>query len=90
MAAGERGEALHVLADDAGDARIERVARFASLEEHIGVLGGAAEGGVIGRERPGAEVADGLFAEHGPQDGIIDGIDLRRLHATCGSRRNNA
>ena len=50
LAAGQRGEAVHRRLHDVGHARVERVARLAGLEEHVGVLRAAAQHRAVGVE----------------------------------------
>ena len=50
LAAGLFGEAIHGFLDDAGNGVVVGIACFASLEEDVRVLSGAADGGVFGRQ----------------------------------------
>ncbi len=51
-AAGDLGEPLHCVGDDRRRRGVVRTRRFTRLEEHIGVLGRAAQHGPVRRQRP--------------------------------------
>ncbi len=69
-AAGLAGEAVHDVLHDGRAGEVKGVAGFAGLEEDIGILGGAAQDGVIGGEGALAMGADGFLIEQG-QDGLV-------------------
>ena len=65
--AGQGRELVHGLLDDSRDRQVERIARLASLEEDVRVLGAAAEDRPLGIEGPVAVGLDQFVGDHRPQ-----------------------
>ena len=65
LAPHHRGELVHGLLHDRGEALVEGVGSLAGLEEDVGVLCGPADDGVVGRQGPGAVGADQVVVDHG-------------------------
>jgi hypothetical protein len=74
--AGALGQLVHDLLDDPGQGQVVRVRGLASLEEHVGVLRGAAHDRGVGREAAAAEREDVLIADEGPQVVVFEQDDL--------------
>ena len=62
--AGDGVDFVHVLPDDAGQGVHEGVYRFTQLEEHVGVVGHAAQLGMVGVQGAVAESFHGFPVEH--------------------------
>ena len=67
LTAGQRRELVHRLLHDLGAGEIERVARFGHLEESVGVLRGAADNRMVGRQAALAVGPDQVRIHHGAQ-----------------------
>ena len=65
LTSGELRELIHLLLDDRRNGGVERIARFARLEEDVGVLRRAAYYRVRGVETALAELLDEVEIEHG-------------------------
>ena len=79
LTAGDLGEFVHVLLDDAGDRVVVRVARFASLEEDVRVLRGTADDRAIRIQRTFANFLDQGRVDHGGDlfvRHLVDAVDL--------------
>ena len=83
MAAGQRADLLHHFFNDAGDGQIVGVGRFAVLEIHVRVLGGAGLVGMLGVQRAAAESLDGVPVNQLGHFFIFDLFDL--LHFVAGA-----
>ena len=79
LAAGDAGDFLHIVLDDAGDGVVVFVGSLAVLEEDVGVLGGAAGHGVLGVEGAGAELGQGLAVNQSLEFVGIDLLDFLNL-----------
>ncbi len=80
-AAGALGEHVHGVPNDLGHGPVERVRRLPALEEHVGVLGGAAQHRGVRGEGAAAEGDDVLVGDEGPQVVVGEeghGVDLVR------------
>ncbi len=89
LPADDLGELVHGLLDDGREGRVERVAALAGLEEDVGVLGRAAQDGVVGREGPRPVGAHEVVVDHGPHVVVGELLDLLDLVRGCGSRRRS-
>ena len=78
-AAGQPGEPVHVLLDDAGAVEVVLVDRLASLEVHVGVLAGAADGRPVGSHGPLSHRQHELLVDHGPQRVVAQELELLHL-----------
>ena len=72
MAAAEGGEAIHRLGHVGRHGVVEEVHRFAGLEGHIGVLGGAAQHRMVGAEAAAAVGGDGRHRHQLVEQGVGD------------------
>jgi len=79
LAAGQGGKLVHRLGGDVGALRIERIARFARLEEHIRVLRGAAQHRSVRVECPLPMRNDELLVNHLAHGVLGDPLDFRHL-----------
>ena len=73
------GKAVHGLLHDLGRGHIVLVHRLAGREEHVGVLGGAAQNGVIGRHGPGAMLQHVLVIDHRAHLFLVKDLNLLNL-----------
>ena len=72
-------ELLHGVDDVLGAGVVEPVDGFTSLEKGVGVLRGAANHRVVGRQRPLAVGADQFIVDEGPQIVVLEEFDLGDL-----------
>ena len=73
VAAGELGKQVHRLLRDGGGGLVEAVDGFAGLEEHIGVLGRAAQHGMVRGEAAAAEGGEGVGVDERAQGVVARG-----------------
>ena len=74
-----RRQAVHCSLHDPGHCVVEAVGCLALLEKHVGVLGRAAQDGMIRREGPGSVRRDPLVVDQGPDvvvGQLLDLVDL--------------
>ena len=79
LAAGDLRNLAHRLGNHVGHDVIETVGGLAGLEIDVGVLRRTAGDGVLGVERPPAELSQRIAVEHGGQGGLVDQLDLLDL-----------
>ena len=79
MAAGERAEAVHGLLHEIREGVVVGVAALPRLEEHVGVLGRAAQHRVLGRQGAGAVGGHQRVVDHRAHGVGLDGDDLGDL-----------
>ena len=72
LAPDDSGKPVHCGLGDGRNAGVKCVGRLATLEEHIGVLRGAANEGVFGAERAGAMGADEIVVDQLPDLRVAD------------------
>ena len=80
-AAGARGELVEDLGDDAGHGVVVRVGGLPGLEEHVGVLGGAAQRRGVRRHAAQAVVDDVAVTDEGAEIAVVEQLDLVDLVA---------
>ena len=76
LTAGQLGELIHGLLDNAGAGIIKLIHRLTTLEIHIGVLGGAANPGTVRRQGALTVLEDHLVGHHGMHHLIREGLNL--------------
>jgi len=81
--AGAGREGVHRLADHARDRGVERVDGFPGLEVGVGVLGGAADVGVLGGERPPAVGPYEVVGDQSAQ--VVVGEHLHHVDLVAGA-----
>ena len=79
LAASDLRNLAHRLGNHVGHGVIETVGGLAGLEIDVGVLRRTAGDGVLGVERPPAELSQRIAVEHGGQGGLVDQLDLLDL-----------
>ena len=77
--AGAGREALHLLDDDLRASEVEGVAGFASLEEGVGILGGAADRRMVRAEGALAVVGDRVFGDESREVLVAQHLDPAHL-----------
>ena len=75
-AAGQFSKLVHILLDDGGNGRVIGVDGLARLEEHVRVLGRAAQDWMVGRQRPSAVGAHQFVIDHRSEVVIAQLFDL--------------
>ena len=78
-AAGALAKPVHHVLHDAGHAGVERIHRLAGLEVDVGVLRGASDEGMLGRQPPGAMGAYQLGRDQRSQVLIAEHLDRVQL-----------
>ena len=78
-AAGQFADLAHVAGHDVRNGLIDLVAGLDGLEVHVAVLRGAARDGGFRVEGAGAEILEGLLADHLLQFAFVDRLDLLDL-----------
>jgi len=81
--AGERGEPVHRVADDAGGGRVEGVDRLAGLEVGVRVLGSAPDVGVLRAQCTSAVLPDRVLRHQGTQ--LVVGQHRHRVQLVAGA-----
>ena len=77
--AGELAELVHLFLDYVGALLVIGIARLPRLEEHVGILRGAADERPVGVERAGADVENLVVVDHLAHDFVgnhVVGVDL--------------
>ncbi len=72
-------EAIHEALDDVRKPVVEAVRRLACLEEHVGILRGAANDRMLGRDRATAIRGDPILVDHRVERLVLEQLDLRDL-----------
>src|SRR5471032_2428967 len=81
LAAGQRGEAVHLPLHDGGQALVVGIDALARLKERIRIVGRAADEGRFRAERAGTVSAHQSVIDHGADMGVghkVDGVDFVR------------
>ena len=79
VTAGQFADFAHIARHDVGNRVVVGIAGLAGLEEHVGVLVGAAGDGLVGIERLGAEGGQGLLADQRTEVFRLEQFDLLDL-----------